>query len=39
LEVRVIAVGVEDAGMLELLHDLGVDGYQGYITGNMVELD
>jgi diguanylate cyclase (GGDEF)-like protein len=39
LEVRVIAVGVEDAGMLELLHDLGVDGYQGYITGKMVELD
>jgi diguanylate cyclase (GGDEF)-like protein len=39
LEVRVIAVGVENAAMLELLRDLGVDGYQGYITGKMVELD
>lgn len=39
LEVRVIAVGVEDAAMLELLRDLGVDGYQGYITGKMVELE
>jgi diguanylate cyclase (GGDEF)-like protein len=39
LEVRVIAVGVEDVAMLELLRDLGVDGYQGYITGKMVELD
>lgn len=39
LEIRVIAVGVEDAAMLELLRDLGVDGYKGYITGKMVELD
>jgi len=39
LEIRVIAVGVENAEMRELLLDLGVDGYQGYITGKMVELE
>lgn len=38
LEVRVIALGVEDVGMLKLLSDLGIDGYQGYVTGNMSEL-
>ncbi len=38
LEVRVIALGVEDVETLELLRDLGVDAYQGYITGSMTEL-
>lgn len=38
LEIRVIALGVENAGMLELLGNLGVDGYQGYVTGDMIEL-
>lgn len=39
LEVRVIALGVEDEVMLSLLRDLGVDGYQGYVTGPMIEVD
>jgi diguanylate cyclase (GGDEF)-like protein len=38
LEIRVIAVGVEDVETLELLRDLGVDAYQGYVSGNMTEL-
>ncbi|MGC2166116.1 MAG: EAL domain-containing protein [Gallionella sp.] len=38
LEVRVIALGVEDIETLELLRDLGVDAYQGFITGSMTEL-
>ena len=38
LEIRVIALGVEDSGILELLGNLGVDGYQGYVTGDMTEL-
>lgn len=38
LEIRVIALGVEDLEMLKLLGDLGVDGYQGYVTGNLSEL-
>ncbi len=38
LEIRVIALGVEDVEMLELLGDLGVDGYQGYVTGNISDL-
>lgn len=39
LEIRVIALGVEDKGSLELLRDLGVDGYQGYVTGALTELE
>ncbi len=39
LEIRVIALGIEDAGTIELLGDLGVDGYQGFITGSLTELD
>lgn len=35
LEVRVIALGVEEVDMLPLLKELGVDGYQGYVTGEM----
>ncbi len=38
LEIRVIALGVEDVETLELLGDLGVDGYQGYVTGNISDL-
>ncbi len=39
LEVQVIALGVEDVDMLPLLKELGVDGYQGYVTGGMQELE
>ena len=38
LEIRVIALGIEHVEILPLLTDLGVDGYQGYVTGAMVEL-
>lgn len=38
LDIRVIALGVENIGIVKLLGDLGVDGYQGYVTGGMVEL-
>ncbi len=39
LEIQVIALGVEDVNMLPLLKDLGADGYQGYVTGGMLELE
>ena len=39
LEIRVIALGIEHVEILPLLTDLGVDGYQGYVTGAMVELE
>lgn len=38
LEIKVIALGVEDAGVLTMLQQLGVDGYQGYLTGALQEL-
>jgi diguanylate cyclase (GGDEF)-like protein len=38
LDIRVIALGVEDDKALEMLSDLGVIGYQGYATGGMEEL-
>ena len=38
LDIRVIALGVEDVETLEMLRDLGVIGYQGYATGGMEEL-
>jgi len=38
LEIRVIALGIEHAEIIPLLKDLGVDGYQGFVTGAMVEL-
>lgn len=38
LEIKVFASGVEDAGILDLLPKLGVDGYQGYVTGPLQEL-
>ncbi len=39
LNIRVIVLGVEDVAMLELATNLGVDGYQGYLTGKLSELD
>lgn len=38
LDIRVIALGVENVEDIKLLNDLGVDGYQGYVTGGMIEL-
>jgi len=38
LDIRVIALGVEDVETFEMLSDLGVIGYQGYATGGMEEL-
>lgn len=38
LEIRVVALGIEDAGVLEVLRQLGVDGYQGYVSGEPEEL-
>lgn len=38
LEIKVIALGVEGAGVLALLQQLGVDGYQGYVSGALQEL-
>jgi len=38
LEIHVIALGIEEASIFELLGDLGVDGYQGYVTGSLTEL-
>jgi len=37
LDIRVFAVGVEDAGALPLLQELGVEGYQGYVNGRLTE--
>ncbi len=38
LGIRVIVVGIEDLVMLELVTKLGVEGYQGYVTGELTEL-
>lgn len=37
LDIRVFALGVEDAGVLPLLQELGVEGYQGYVNGGLTE--
>lgn len=37
LDIHVFALGVEDGSILNLLQDLGVEGYQGYVSGNLVE--
>lgn len=37
LGIRVIAVGIEDLLMLDLVTKLGVEGYQGYLTGKLTE--
>ncbi|MDO8349643.1 MAG: EAL domain-containing protein [Gallionella sp.] len=37
LDIRVFALGVEDADVLPLLQDLGVEGFQGYVNGRLTE--
>ena len=37
LDIRVFALGVEDTGVLPLLQELGVQGYQGYVNGELTE--
>ncbi len=36
--IRDVALGVEKVQSLKLLADLGVDGYQWFVTGPMTEL-
>lgn len=38
LDIKLIALGVEDVGILTLLQELGVNGYQEYATGDLQEL-
>jgi EAL domain-containing protein (putative c-di-GMP-specific phosphodiesterase class I) len=37
LDIRTFVLGVEDASVLPMLRELGVDGYQGYVNGGMIE--
>lgn len=37
LDIRVFALGVEDVTVLPLLKDLGIEGYQGYVSGGLTE--
>lgn len=37
LDIRVFALGIEDEDVLPLLRDLGVEGFQGYVTGSLAE--
>ncbi len=37
LDIGVFALGVEDVGVLSLLQELGVGGYQGYVNGILTE--
>lgn len=37
LDIRVFALGVEDASVLPLLQELGIEGYQGYVNGGLIE--
>jgi diguanylate cyclase (GGDEF)-like protein len=37
LDILVFALGVEDKGVLPLLQELGVVGYQGYVNGELTE--
>lgn len=37
LDIRVFALGVEDIGVLPLLKELGIEGYQGYVNGGLTE--
>ena len=37
LDIRVFALGVEDTGVLPLLQELGIQGYQGYVNGELAE--
>jgi EAL domain-containing protein (putative c-di-GMP-specific phosphodiesterase class I) len=38
LDIELIALGIEDVGILTLLQELGVNGYQKYATGELQEL-
>jgi EAL domain-containing protein (putative c-di-GMP-specific phosphodiesterase class I) len=38
LNIKVIAVGIEDESLFDLLEKLGVYGYQGYVTGVPVRI-
>jgi len=37
LDIRVFALGVEDADVLPLLQELGVEGFHGYVNGRLTE--
>ncbi len=37
LDIRVFALGVEDVSVLPLLQELGVEGFQGYVNGDLTE--
>lgn len=37
LDIRVFALGVEDVSVLPLLQELGVEGYQGFVNGELAE--
>lgn len=39
LDIMAIANGIESEALLPLLRELGVDGYQGYVTGALVRID
>lgn len=39
LDVMAIANGIESEALLPLLKELGVEGYQGYVTGALVRID
>lgn len=39
LDVMAIANGIESEALLPLLRELGVEGYQGYVTGALVRID
>jgi diguanylate cyclase (GGDEF)-like protein len=39
LDIGVIALGVENKELIGLLRELGVDGYQGFVTGALQELN
>lgn len=38
LEIKTIAMGVENGQLLDKLRELGVDGYQGYATGELTRI-
>jgi len=39
LDVMAIANGIESEALLPLLKELGVEGYQGYVTGALARID
>ncbi len=38
LDIKIIALGIEKQETLVLLRNLGVDGYQGFVNGEMLEI-